>query len=273
MSRGDTSLLKALWTGILALLTLILLFLTVGIVAMQVGNTLPEGVDIYFITPKNPNMFTEDDEGRWDVNGDIQLFSSHYVNGGMETTVLSENGDAIIAPGSCSTYSFCMYNNGNVALSYDVSLQFNLKIDGVLANAQSFPLSIRLKRTDGTYLIGREDKWISLSAGVNNRIDGILGASSYEKFTLEILWEFDGNDELDTYLGNVVSNMPVDLRFEIGSYAESIYDTQAEGGVKISPAMEQYVQQVQGGVINWKPFLIVLAALVLCSLWLVVWRM
>ena len=271
MSRRSSGF-KALWTGILALITLILLILTIGVVALRIGNSLPDGVDIFFITPKNPNAFVEDDEGRWDVNAQVQIFSSKYVNGEMETTVLSQNGDNVIAPGTTSVYEFCMYNNGNVALSYELGLKFNLKIDNKLANDKSFPLSIRLKRTDGTYVLGREDKWISLSAGELDSIDGILGASSYEKFTMEILWEFEGNDELDTLLGNTVANTPVDLKFETRSYAEAIYDTAAEGGVKISPSMDQYVEHELGGVIHWEGLLIVLAALVLCLLYLVIWR-
>ena len=136
-------------------------------------------------------------------------------------TVLSQNGDNIIAPGTVSVYRFCMYNQGNMAVEYDLGFTFQLTIDDKAANAQSFPLQIRMTRTDGEYVLGGADEWLSLAAGKLGEYKGVVGASSYEEFTLELMWAFEGNDELDTALGNTSINLPVDLSFNIDFFVFS----------------------------------------------------
>ena len=151
----DDGGLKALWTVLIALLTAALLLITVGVVALRIGNTLPERTDIFFIVPKNPEFNVGDAEGKWEVDKQVDIFSSSYQNGENVTTVFSQAGDDIIAPGTVSTYSFCMYNDGNMAIAYDLNFSFILKIDGVQTNAEVFPLSIRVTRTDGRHLCCR----------------------------------------------------------------------------------------------------------------------
>lgn len=265
--------LRGLWTVIVVLLTIILSLLTVGIVALRIGNTLPEGVDIFFIVPKNPDFHIEDKDGIWEAQNQVDIFSSEYVNGENQTTVLSQNGDDIIAPGTVSTYKFCMYNDGNMAIAYDLGFSFTLTIDGVEKNASSFPLSLRMTRTDGKYVMGGEDKWVNLDAGKVGEYDGILGASSYEQFTLEIMWAFEGNDELDTALGNAAKNSSVDLKFQIQSYAEENGDSTVQGGVAISQDAIDYNEYEFGGTIRWELFAILLALLALCVLYIVIWRL
>lgn len=265
--------LRGLWTVIVVLLTIILSLLTVGIVALRIGNSLPEGVDIIFIVPKNPDFHVEDKDGIWEKQTQVDIFSSEYVNGENQTTVLSQNGDDIIAPGTVSTYKFCMYNDGNMAIAYDLGFSFTLTIDGVEKNASSFPLSLRMTRTNGKYVMGNEDKWVNLDAGKVGEYDGILGASSYEQFTLEIMWAFEGNDELDTALGNAAKNSSVDLKFQIQSYAEENGDSTVQGGVAISQDAIDYNEYEFGGTIRWELFAILLALLALCVLYIVIWRL
>ena len=100
----------------MAIAVIALLFVTIGVVALRIGNSLPDGTDIYFITPKHPDFDINDSENAWQTNQKVSIFSSSYENGQNVTTVLSQNGDDIIAPGTVSIYKFCMYNNGNVAM-------------------------------------------------------------------------------------------------------------------------------------------------------------
>jgi hypothetical protein len=269
-SRGG-GLLNALFSGIMAIAVLALLFVTIGVVALRIGNTLPEGTDIYFITPKNPDFDINDSENAWQTNQKVSIFSSSYENGENVTTVLSQNGDNIIAPGTVSIYKFCMYNNGNVAIAYDLDFSFDLKIDGKTANAKAFPLQIRMTRTDGKYVVGSETKWVSLAAGKLGGYEGIVGASSYEQFTLELMWAFEGNDKLDTALGNTAVNVPISLEFEIGNYAEAALNPTTQGGVVVNEGLGEDYEV--GGTIRWEPFLLVIAALILCGMYLVIFRL
>lgn len=263
--------LKTLWTVVVALFTVLLLLLTIGIVALRIGNTLPEDKDIIFIVPKDPGSHFEDGEGTWETRQEISIFQSQYVNGENQTTVISQDGNTIIAPGTVSTYSFCMYNDGNMALTYDFSFSFLLTIGGDVTDVGAFPLLIRMTNTRGEYVIGEEMKWVRLSADNVGECKGILGASSYEQFTLQIMWEFEGNDELDTALGNEATKSSVSLTFHINSYVETYSDPAAQGGVVVSDGID-YSQFEFGGLIRWKWMLVVLGLLAICIGYLVLSR-
>lgn len=265
--------LKGLWTAIIVLFVIILSLLTVGILALRIGNTLPEGVDIIFIVPKHPGAHVEDKDGVWEKQTQVDIFSSQYVNGENQTTVLSQNGEDIIAPGTVSIYQFCLYNDGNMAIKYNLDFSFQLTIDGVESNADAFPLSLRMKDTNGKYVMGNEEKWVNLKAGKVGDYDGVVGASSYEQFTLEIMWAFDGNDKIDTAIGNAAAKSDVDLKFQIDSYAEESGNPSAQGGVVISKDAINYNEYEFGGTIRWELFAILLALLTVGVIYIVVWRL
>ncbi|MBO5457365.1 MAG: hypothetical protein J6A24_00210 [Clostridia bacterium] len=263
----NNNALKTLWTAVVAVFTVLLLLLTIGIVALRIGNTLPENKDIIFIVGKNPGSHFEDGEGVWEAHQEVSIFQSQYVNGENQTTVISQEGDKIIAPGVVSTYSFCMYNDGNMALAYDFSFSFVLTIAGIDTDAGAFPMFIRMTDTRGEYVIGGESEWVRLSSENLGECKGVLGAKSYEQFNLEIMWAFEGNDELDTALGNESTKSDVDLTFHINSYAEEHSDSTAQGGVPIMG--DDYDQMEYGGTIRWKWFLVVLALLAICVFYLI----
>ncbi len=262
---------KTLWTIVVAIFALLLLLLTLGIVALRIGNTLPEGKDIFFITPKNPGSHVEDKDGVWEKLEKVDIFKSEYVNGQNQTTVVSQKGDDVFAPGAQTEYSFCMYNDGNMALSYELGFSFTLKIAGLETDVESFPLSIRLSDTNGKYIVGSETQWVTLQADEIGAYKSILGANSYEQFNLEIEWKFEGNDQLDTFFGNVAEESTVQLSFNIHTYAEEHYNPAEQGGVIVNEGVD-YNEYEFGGMIRWEWFLILLALLAICVLYLVVFR-
>ncbi len=262
--------LKTLWILAVALFTILLLLLTVGIVALRIENTLPDGKDIYFLVPRNPESHIEDKDGVWKEQNVVDIFRSTYVNGENEMTVVSQDGNKVIAPGAVSKYEFCMVNGGNMAIAYNLKFSFVLKIAGEDANANSFPLSIRLTDTNGKYLVGSEEEWLSIPAGTAGEKEGVLGASSYEQFHLEIEWAFEGNNELDTMLGNEATKSDIELTFTIDSYAEEHEDPSAQGGIWVSET--SYEDYEFGGLIRWEWFAILLALLAICTLYLVIFR-
>ena len=75
-SNNGFSLFKVVWLGILIILLVLSLLVTVGVIALKIGNTLPEGTDILFLVPKNPSYGTSDDQPEWTTDKKIDICRS-----------------------------------------------------------------------------------------------------------------------------------------------------------------------------------------------------
>ena len=239
----------------------ILLLVTIGVIALKVSNILPEGQDIFYIVGKDPSLDITDGDGKkWKNEENVDIFKSDYKNGEGITTVASQNGDKVIAPGTSTKYIFALFNDGNVALKYETDIDFSILANGnVAADTSNFPLLIRLSTDEdgGRYLIGSETQWVSVSDAHIDSYVSQLGASSYENFTLEIKWEYEGgNDELDTLLGNIsaagsaMGKGGLLITMGINTVAEEHIDPEAEGGTKVQEN-GQPVDVEHGGTIRW----------------------
>lgn len=223
-----------IWIMLLVNIILFLLLMLIGIVALKVGNYLPEGTDILFIVGKNPSVEVGDGEGVWESGREVNIFKANYVNGKGETTVVSQDGTKLIAPGTLTTYKFSMYNNGNMAVVYETDLDFTLKIGDEIQSDYVFPLKARLSTENGYYLIGGETEWEDVENATLSKHVSVLGSRSYETFVLELLWEFDGgNDALDTMYGDTSVEKGVSLTLGINTYAEEHIDPAATGGTRV----------------------------------------
>ena len=236
-----------IWIMLLVNIVLLLLLMLLGIIALKVGNYLPEDTDIIYIVGKDPSVEGSDEEDVWESGKEVTIFKTNYVNGEGETTVVSQDGTKLIAPGTQSTYKFTMYNNGNMAVVYETDLDFVLMIGGNEQDEFLFPLKARLLIENGNYLIGDETEWVNVADATLSKHVSVLGARSYETFVLELLWEFDGgNDALDTMYGDASAEKGVKLTLGINTYAEEHIDPAATGGtrVDISEKSERIEQRV-----------------------------
>ena len=70
---------------------------------------------------------------------------------------------------------------------------------------------------------------------------------------MELNWAFDGgNDELDTYYGNMAVEKGITLTFEIESYAEEHIDPTAQGGTRINKDADNgALTDEYGGEVRW----------------------
>ena len=242
----------------------ILLLVTLGVLALKVNNVLPEDQDIFFVVGKNPSFEIGDGEGKqWKNETNVNIFKTDYANGDGVVTIVSQDGDKVIAPGSASTYKFAMYNNGNMAVMYETDIDFSLIIGGKVDNSIVFPLNVRLYTDSGKYLIGSETEWVNINDVKVDAYISQLGASSYESFTLEVKWEYEsGNDELDTLLGNMSAEQDknnnngggIAINLGINSYAEEHVDPTAQGGTPIDAETHGDVEH--GGTIRWLWFIL-----------------
>ena len=239
------------WVYIMLMVNIvfILLLMTLGIIALRVGNYLPENTDILFIVGKNPEVSVGDEEiAKWETGQRVNIFQSAYANGKGEPTVVSQDGTKVVAPGTLSTYKFTMCNSGNMAVLYETDLDFTLKIGTEVQETYNFPMKVRLRNAGGDYLIGSETEWVNVKDATLNRHVSLLGAYSYETFTLDLLWEFEGgNDELDTLYGNLAAQKGVTLTLGINTFAEEHFDATAAGGTEY----EVEGTKEFGGTIRW----------------------
>ena len=226
-----------IWIMLLVNIVFILILMTVGIVALRVGNYLPEGTDILFLVGKSPSVDVGESQDKvWESGKNVSIFKTSYENGKGAVTVASQNGDSLIAPGVETIYKFTMYNSGNMAIVYETDLDFNLRIGDKDQKNYTFPLLVRLCTQDGEYLIGNETEWVNVENAVLSQHISTLGANSYETFELHLMWQFEGgNDELDTLYGNDSASYGVNLTMGIDTYAEQHPDATATGGTLIDP--------------------------------------
>lgn len=241
------------WVYIMLMVNIvfILLLMTLGIIALRVGNTLPEGVDVLFIVGKNPSVDIEDSNeggGKWKSGKNVDMFKAQYENGEGTPTVVSQDGTKLIAPGTKTTYRFTMNNDGNMAVDYFTDLDFVLKIGNETVTDYQFPLQVRLLNDRGEYLIGDENTYEQVAKASLDQYRSILGAKSFETFELQLIWLFEGgNDELDTLYGDLSAEKGVTLTLTINTTAEESLDPTAQGGTK----MEVEGTEEYGGTIRW----------------------
>ena len=236
------------WIMLMVNIVFVLLLMTLGIIALRVGNSLPEGTDILFIVGKNPEVNVGDSGGKWLANRNTDIFKAEYINGEGKSTVVSQDGTKVIAPGVTTSYKFTMQNTGNMAVNYQTDLRFVLKIGNEIQEDYVFPLKVKLLNDRGEHVIGDEDRWVNVKDAVLYSYPGLLGANSYENFEFVLCWEFEGgNDELDTLYGNLAVEKGVTLTLKINTYAEEAPDPTAQGGNRIEvKGTPEY-----GGTIRW----------------------
>lgn len=168
-----------------------------------------------------------DDQQVWETNTQIEIFRISYENGEQVVTVNSGDGDKLIAPGTENSYIFKLKNTGNVALDYTVDVDAYITPEEI-----EIPVSARINRYDGEWIVGDNDTYVSMPEFNGTHDEEILGAGKYTYYTLDWQWPFEsGNDEYDTYLGNLAAEEDITLTIEIKTKAMCSADHDNESGI------------------------------------------
>ena len=253
MVRETPRQMRRAWVLIMLMVNIVFLLVlaTLGIIALRVGNYLPE-TDIVFIAGKNTDVDVGDGENAtWQSGEEIHIFDGQYANANGEVTVQSQDGSSLVAPGTTMSYKFAMYNNSNVAVMYEVDLDFLVTLGGVIQDKDMesrMPLKVKLSTASGEYLIGAENTYVPIADALVVRRRNLLGAESYESFVLDIVWDFEsGDDANDTELGDLSAEQDLLVSLSIETYAEEHFDPAAVGGTKIDAEKETEI----GGTVRW----------------------
>ena len=168
---------------------------------------------------------TRDLEQIWTTDTDIELFHLTYDNDEGITTVHTANNDKVFAPGTSNTYGFTVANTGSHNLDYLVYIEATEDASGY-----KLPLVGRLRRGDGTILVGTDGEssaWPDvLDLHESGDLSSLAPGSTTDYF---IDWEwpferFDGegleaNDAYDTFLGNLAVDTDLWLNIKIKTVA------------------------------------------------------
>lgn len=173
-----------------------------------------------------PEMETMDGTVVWEKESEVEIFKVSYENETGEVTVQSADGDKVIAPGTSNSYTFRLKNTGNYAIDYKVEME-----SLVTASNTQIPIESRISRYDGKWLLGTAEDYVDLEEfhAIDN---GTVGPGKFIYYTLDWVWPFEGDDSLDTMLGNL--SVEQDFSFEIVLRTEAVLNgnPEADGGLK-----------------------------------------
>lgn len=173
--------------------------------------------------PYNPGFQVSDDKTVWTTETEVEIFRISYENGEQVVTVMSDNGESVIAPGTESSYTFKLKNTGNVNMKYTV------EVDAYFTPAEiPLPVTTRLSRYDAKWIVGGQDSWAEVAKLDAAEDSDTLKPGYYTYYTLDWQWPFEqGDDAYDTYLGNLATEQDLVFTIVIRTRAEA---TEGPGG-------------------------------------------
>lgn len=200
-----------------------------------------------------PSFEVFDSETVWGTDTNVELFRATYENGEQLVTVEGSNGEKVIAPGTTNTYVFKLKNTGNVALDYDVEVEAFFTPEEV-----EIPVESRIKRYDGEWMLGGEAHFdgVELMNGATDR--ATLGKGCYTYYTLEWQWPFEGDDALDTALGNLAKEQELLFTLKIKTTATESDDPNAEGGILAPYTGDSGANTLMWGILAGTAFIILI---------------
>lgn len=162
---------------------------------------------------------------------EIQVFYAEYDESG-EITVKSDFGDQVVAPGTENSYDIYVRNVGKDPIRYILEAQSRIIVD-VNGKQTEIPVEASFYTPHGSYLLGGDETLENLG-----RLDGVtdnggLSPQNQAKYTLCWNWPFDGDDELDTLLGNLAAEGE-ELTVKVAFNVTAAYDPNAAGGTPIT---------------------------------------
>ena len=156
----------------------------------------------------------------------LDIFSVQYKNSSGEITVSGMDGQKVVAPGTAVDYTIRLRNKDKTAIDYELVPTVTFTSEHVI------PIEVRMLDYDGNYIIGDAKTWVAASelTAVSDSRTLVKGESA--EYIFEWRWEFEsGNDEYDTFLGDIpnAENVGLTVKFEL--HAEANTDIGANGGV------------------------------------------
>ncbi len=173
--------------------------------------------------PSDDDFEISDADTVWQTDTKVNIFETLYGNESKGVIAKSSDGSKIIAPGTGNTYRFTLDNTGKFPLDY--TLSFESKQEGYTSPV---PVEARIYDEKGEFCFGSDEEWKGIEKISEAEDKNSLKSGESLTYTLEWRWLFDGNDDLDTFMGNQSAESPVTLTLGIKTVAE--IDGEGGGG-------------------------------------------
>lgn len=207
-------------------------FLSSGFLLIILGDIVPSMGDIFSIQTESMDVELSDDDKIWSMNTEIEIFQVKHVNDEAIVSVISGSGDGVIAPGTSGNYVFYIKNLDKYAV--DTKMEVIFEFTAGDHTFDNLPIEVRLIDYQGEHV--SDGGWIFLDEYTKCVDDFTIGKNSYIYYELDWRWAFEsGDDELDTFLGNLSSDKCVEFSIDIISSATPSDDPFAEGGLSLGP--------------------------------------
>ncbi len=268
---------------IAALILLIILIITLALIGTLLSNLsgkdrniiplfyegdreiVQEGGFSYIRVEETPELLTQDDDVRWEINTAVDLFKTAYANELGEITVESADGEKVIAPGTSNEYEFSLKNTGNISLDY------TMKLGSVftLLNHE-IPMQVRLRSGD-RWILGGENDWVRYDTLTGVTENGTMAVNQYATYTFEWQWPYEsGSDDglllgdlNDTAIGNAAVEQEVQFQLNI-----EVLSVVTPGAVPVSSQGEELLTPLTlWNVLSWVVFPGLLGILILLLFW------
>ena len=224
--------------------------------APQVSDTSeeqPEQSDDADTSQQAPSISISDHQTEWTTETRVEIFKSTYENGERVVTVKSDNGDKVVAPGTANAYTFKLKNTHVAALDYEVT------VDVTFSPAEvEVPLVGRLTRYDGVCVWDSGDSLTEWNGVIDK---ATLATGNYSYYTFEWEWPIDGDDRVDTQLGNLFLEQDVSFALTIKTTATESADPHAQGGISAPPTGDSTRYALWFGLLGGTAMVLVLLLL------------
>lgn len=165
-----------------------------------------------------------DENTVWSGQTQVEIFRVSYDGTGGQITVQSRGEDKVIAPGTANTYEFALKNTAAGPVKYQMSMEAYLQGTDLL-----IPVQATVRTGMGEYLCGSETQPQPVLALNQVQDSGVLSRGYVMPYTLQWEWPFEGDDALDTTLGNLAVDQDLTLTIVINTVAS--YIPEGEGGI------------------------------------------
>ncbi len=144
------------------------------------------------------NYNIHDDNTVWQTETKVDIFATEY-KGTRGKTVISSDGDKVVAPGTEGKYSFTIENTSPLPMYYELTFESWNK-----GFRYPIPMEARVSCETGDYLFGSATEWADFDNLAEAMDSKTLDAGQSMTYTLDWRWTFERQweDWLDTALGN-----------------------------------------------------------------------
>lgn len=187
---------------------------------------VPGRMPLLAATPDKTVQFQfQNGKTSWEGMTGIELFKTNY-----DGTVVSANGDDVIAPGTSNSYTLALENTANGNVTFDMEVEAYLTTN--IQMHSNIPLEAKFYGgSSNKYFVGSETTWGEMDALNGVKDSGTLKSGHIIPYIIQWQWPFEGDDTYDTMLGSLSVESEVTLTIVIKTHSTFTPTATATSGI------------------------------------------